>query len=336
MSTPGSAWVALAATDDLPIDPAPVATATAGIAEFATVALPYKPLSEDEAIYYAGQFAGAAGILLRSGYITDGLLGHLPALRIVAVHGAGVDPVDVGACTRRGIWVTNTPGANANAVAELTLGLMLSLIRGIPHSAHGATVERSWDEARTLGGELRGRTLGVLGIGRIGTEVGRLGRAFGMHVIAYDPLLEAPAIVERGAEAVELAELFARADVLSLHAPGIDDTRHLIAEDSLRRMKPGALLVNCARGSLIDERALAAALGSGHLAGAALDVLEGEPPDPASPLYDAPNVIITPHMAGSTTECLRAIAETAAHDIARVLTGETPLHSVNEPVLAGQ
>ena len=331
MSTRETGWVALTATDELPIDTVPVAEATQGVAKYATVALPYKPLSAAEEHTYAEQLQGAAGILLRSGYITDSLLSHLPDLQVVAVHGAGVDPVDVDACTRRGIWVTNTPGANANAVAELTLGLMLSLIRGIPGSAHAATFERAWDGARTLGGELRGRTLGVLGLGQIGAEVARLARAFGMDIVAFDPMLDASAIEKRGADAVSLEGLLVRSDVLSLHAPGIDSTRHIIGEDALAKMKPGALLINCARGSLVDECALAAGLSRGQLAGAALDVLDGEPPDPNSPLYDAPNVLITPHMAGSTTECLRTIADTAARDIVHVLTGQTPLHQVNDP-----
>lgn len=322
-------WVALAATDELPIAEAPVRSALDGFAETRTVPLPYKPLTGAEESRYAEELRGAAALLLRSGYVTASLLDRLPDLRVIAVHGAGVDPVDVDACTARGVLVTNTPGANADAVTELTLALMLSLLRRIPDCAYQAKNERAWDAARHTGGELKGRTLGLVGFGQIGRRVAAIATAFGMQVIASDPA-QKPEVIEAGrAESVSFETLLADSDIISLHAPAIPATHHMIDAEAIAQMKPGAMIVNCARGSLVDEAALAAALVSGHLGGAALDVLEGEPPDPASPIYDAPNLILTPHMAGSTNECLETIARTAGEDIARVLRGEAPKNPVN-------
>lgn len=326
----GTGWVALAATDELPIAEAPVHAALEGVAEAKTVALPYKPLNDAEEAQYAGQLQGASGLLLRSGYVTASLLDRLPDLRVIAVHGAGVDPVDVEASTARGVLVTNTPGANADAVTELTLGLMLSLMRRIPDAAHRALAERAWDAARHTGGELRGRTLGLVGFGQIGRRVAGIATAFGMRVVAFDPALDDAAIRDAGAEPADFDTLLARSDFVSLHAPAIPATHHMIDAAAIAKMPQGAMIVNCARGSLVDEAALAEALSRGHLGGAALDVLEGEPPDPQSPIYTAPNLILTPHMAGSTQECLNSIARTAGEDIARVLRGEAPLHPVNE------
>ena len=175
-------WVALAGTSELPIAEAPARAALEGVAEARVVALPYKKLTAEEEAHWAGELQGAAAILLRSGYVTASLLDRLPDLKVVAVHGAGVDPVDIPACTERGVLVTNAPGANANAVAELVFGLMLALLRGIPGAAHKAKAERAWDAARVTGGELRGRTLGLVGFGQIGKRVAGIAQAFGMAV----------------------------------------------------------------------------------------------------------------------------------------------------------
>lgn len=324
------AWVALAGTNDLPIAEAPARAALNGGAEARGVALPYKKLTADEEAHWAGELAGAGGLLLRSGYITASLLDRLPDLKVVAVHGAGVDPVDIDACTARGVQVTNAPGANANAVAELVFGLMLSLVRGIPTAAHQAKAEKAWDSARVTGGELRGRTLGLVGYGQIGRRVARIAEAFGMVVAASDPAVADSDMQADNVTPLSLAALLSTADIISLHAPAIPATRHMINQATLASMKPTALLINCARGALVDEAALAAALQAGQIGGAALDVLEGEPPDPASPVYSAPNLLITPHMAGSTFECLDAIAATCGADIAAVLRGEPPVFPVNK------
>lgn len=323
-------WVALTGITDLPIAEAPARQALEGVAEVRVIGLPYKPLNADEEAHWAAELQGAGGILLRSGYITASLVDRLPDLKIVAVHGAGVDPVDIEACTARGVQVTNAPGANANAVAELVFGLMLAHVRQIPASAHKAMAEKAWDAARHTGGELRGRILGLVGFGKVGKRVALIAQAFGMTVIASDPVVSDADIQAAGVQPVQLDDLLALSHIISLHAPAIPATRHMINAKSIALMKSDACLINCARGALVDEVALAAALRAGQLGGAALDVLDGEPPDPASPIYGAPNMLITPHMAGSTFECLDAIAATTAADIARVLKGEQPVHPVNK------
>ena len=323
-------WVALTGIADLPIAELPARQALEGVAEARVIGLPYKPLTTHEEAHWAGELQGAGGILLRSGYITASLLDRLPDLKIVAVHGAGVDPVDIEACTARGVQVTNAPGANANAVAELVFGLMLAHVRQIPASAHKAMAEKAWDAARHTGGELRGRTLGLVGFGQIGKRVALIAQAFGMTVAASDPVVSDTDMQADGVQPMQLNDLLAASDMISLHAPAIPATRHMINAKSIALMKPDACLINCARGALVDEVALAAALRAGKLGGAALDVLDGEPPDPASPIYGAPNMLLTPHMAGSTFECLDAIAATTAADIARVLKGEPPVHPVNK------
>lgn len=324
-------WVAITATEDLPVAMPPVRAALKGIAPVKSVPLPYSPLSAAEETKFAKMLQGAAGMLLRPGYITASLLDQLPDLKIIAVHGAGVDQVDVDACTERGVLVTNAPGANADAVAELTFCLMINLARRVQEGASRVHNERVWGEARHTGSELKGKMLGLVGIGQIGGRVARIAQAFGMKVCAHDPGLTAKDIRAFGAKSLKLEALLAEADYISLHAPHIPSTHHLINRQSLNRMKKGSFLINAARGALVDEIAVARALKSGRLGGAALDVLEGEPPNPKSPIFDAPNILLTPHMAGSTNECLDTIAGTAAADIARFLQNKRPKHRVNKP-----
>ena len=326
---------AVTATVDFPVALAPVRAALKGVAPLRIVPLPFRPLIGSEEKKFAADLKGAEGILLRPGYITPGLLDLLPDLRVVAVHGAGVDQVDVAACTARGVLVTNAPGANADAVAEMTIAMMVNLARRIPEGIRRVHDERVWGEARHTGGELRGKTLGLVGLGQIGQRVTRMAQAFGMKIIAHDPALTATEIRARGARPATMDKLLAASDFISLHAPHIPATHHMINRAALAKIKKGAYLINAARGPLVDEAALAGALHGGKLGGAALDVLEGEPPDPASPIFDAPNILLTPHMAGSTTECLDAIAATAAADIARVVLGKRPQHPVNKPDKGG-
>ncbi len=332
MPAPRRRWVAVTATEDFPVAMAPVRRALKGVAPVRIVSLPFRPLSNAEEGRFADELRGAHGILLRPGYVNATLLDRLPDLHVVAVHGAGVDQVDVAACSARGVLVTNAPGANADAVAELTIGLMLSLARRIPQSAGRVRDERVWGAARHTGGELKGKTLGLIGLGQIGVRVGRIANAFRMKVCAHDPALSKAEIRDRGARPMTFEALLGASDYVSLHVPLMPETHHLIGRRAIAKMKKSAFLVNAARGPLVDETALARALAAGRLGGAALDVLEGEPPDPASPIFDAPNIILTPHMAGSTNECLETIARTAAADIARVLQGKRARFPVNRPV----
>ncbi|MBT5108096.1 MAG: hydroxyacid dehydrogenase [Rhodospirillaceae bacterium] len=323
-------WVAVTATDDFPVSMTPVRAALRGVAPIKTIPLPFSPIGEAEEFRFAKMLKGAAGMLLRPGYITPTLLDKLPDLRVVAVHGAGVDQVDVAACTERGVLVTNAPGANADAVAELTLCLMVNLARKVAESAARVQAERVWGEARHTGTELKGKTLGLVGIGQIGGRVTGMAKAFGMKVCAHDPGLSTTDIRALGARPMTLDALLGASDYVSLHAPHIPATHHMINRKAFGAMKKGAFLINAARGPLVDEAALARALKSGKLGGAALDVLEGEPPDPDSPIFDAPNILLTPHIGGSTVECLDAIAGTAGADIARFLQGKRVRHPVNK------
>ncbi|MBT7732419.1 MAG: hypothetical protein HN701_11965, partial [Rhodospirillaceae bacterium] len=176
-------WIALAATNDLPIARPPVDHVVKDIADIREIQLPYKTLSTEDIIFWAQQLQGAEGILLRSGYITGEFLEYLPNIKVIAVHGTGVDPVDLNACTERKVYVTNTPGANADAVTEITIGLMLSLARQIPTSALQVKQNLAWDTARHTGSELKGKTLGLLGLGEIGKRVAVIAEAFGMNII---------------------------------------------------------------------------------------------------------------------------------------------------------
>ena len=254
-------WVAVTSTPDFPVAMAPVKRAMNGVAPVRTVALPFRPLDEAEEAAFARKLKSAEGVLLRPGYITASLLDLLPDLRVVAVHGAGVDQVDVAACTERGVLVTNTPGANANAVAELTLGLMLSLARRIPQAASRVGAERVWGEARHTGMELQGKTLGLIGIGQVGSRLTKMALAMGMKVLAHDPGLKSEDIKARGARPARFETLLGRADFISLHAPLTPKTHHLIDGQAISKMKKGAFLINAARGPLVDETGAGARAG---------------------------------------------------------------------------
>jgi len=243
--------------------------------------------------------------------VTRRLLDAAPRLRWVARAGAGLDNIDVGAASERGIGVLNVPGANAVAVAELVLGLMLALFRRIP-AADAAVRRGEWEKMQ--GRELRGKTLAIVGLGKIGGAVARRARAFEMECIGFDPVVSAADARAMGVEPVALDDLFPRADVLTLHAPMLPETAGMVGAAQLKRMPRGAVLINAARGALVDEAALVEALRSGALAGAALDVYAEEPPK-GSPLLSLPNVVLTPHIGAATVEAQEAVGE----EIARLL-----------------
>src|SRR5687767_39933 len=243
--------------------------------------------------------------------VTRRLLDAAPRLRWVARAGAGLDNIDVGAASERGIGVLNVPGANAVAVAELVLGLMLALFRRIP-AADAAVRRGEWEKMQ--GRELRGKTLAIVGLGKIGGAVARRARAFEMECIGFDPVVSAADARAMGVEPVALDDLFPRADVLTLHAPMLPETAGMVGAAQLKRMPRGAVLINAARGALVDEAALVEALRSGALAGAALDVYAEEPPK-ASPVLSLPNVVLTPHIGAATVEAQEAVGE----EIARLL-----------------
>jgi D-3-phosphoglycerate dehydrogenase len=280
-----------------------------------------------------GELAAADALIVRSATkVTDTLLNHAPKLRIVGRAGVGVDNIDMDAATRRGILVVNTPGSSAASVAEHALALMLSLARSIPQ-LNAALHAGRWEKSGAAQAELRGKTLGLVGLGRIGAEVARRAIALEMRVVAYDPYLSPERAAEWGVELLPLGEMLAQADYVSLHTALSPATEKMVNATLLGQMKKGARLVNTARGELVDEVALAAALGSGHLAGAALDVFATEPPR-NSPLLAMPNVIATPHVAGSSAEAQEEVGALIAQQIIDYLTDGVLRNVVNLPAVS--
>src|SRR5271155_3133710 len=277
--------------------------------------------------------ADADALVVRSAVqVDDAMLEHAPKLRVIGRAGVGVDNIDADAATRRGIVVMNTPGANAIAVAELTLGMMLALARQLP-KANATMHAGKWEKKSLQGAELRGKKLGVLGLGRIGLEVARRARSFGMEVIGHDPFVSASIARENAIQLVSADELFREADYLTLHVGLTPQTAGIISVASLETMKKGVRIVNCARGELIVEEALAEALKSGHVGGAALDVFHKEPLKD-SPFFELENVILTPHIAGSTAEAQEAVGVQIALQVREYLKLGVVQNAVNLPSLS--
>jgi D-3-phosphoglycerate dehydrogenase len=273
----------------------------------------------------------AEALLVRSAVKIDAaLLARAPALRVIGRAGVGVDNVDLEAATRQGVLVLNTPGGNATSVAEHTLALMLSLARAIPAASNSVRAGH-WEKKKFMGRELSGKTLGILGLGRIGLEVARRARAMEMQVIAYDPYVSAVVARDTANQLVSFDELCARADYVTVHVSLTPENARMIDAAALAKMKTGVRIVNCARGELIDEPALAAAIASGHVAGAALDVFASEPPPPGHPLVSLPQVIATPHIAGSTEEAQETVGIRIAEQVREYLKTGAIINAVNVP-----
>ena len=285
-------------------------------------------LAERELVERIGEYEG---LIVRSATkVTAPVIEAGRRLEVIGRAGAGVDTIDVDAATRRGVVVMNTPGGNTTAVAEHTMGLLLALARRLP--AADVTLKAGrWEKNRLQGVELLGKILGIVGLGRIGSEVARRALGFRMQVIAYDPYLTREAADRLGVESVELDELLARADFVTIHTPLTGDTRHLLGETELARLKPGARIINCARGGLIDEQALVRAIQSGRVAGAALDVFEQEPPPADHPLLKLDQVIVTPHLGAATDEAQTAVAHAIADHVADALLRGVAVNAVNLP-----
>ena len=278
----------------------------------------------------AAQLESADALIVRSAVQVDGpLLEHAKQLRVVGRAGVGVDNIDLDAATRKGIAVMNTPGANAVAVAEHTIGLMLVMARQLGR-ANELMHAGKWEKKSLQGSELRGKTLGIVGLGRIGMEVARRARAFGMDVIGHDPFVSPSVAKEQGVRMASVEEVCAQADYLSLHVGVTEQTTGMINALSLKKMKKGVRLVNCARGELIVEADLVQALKEGHVAGAALDVFADEPLK-NSPLSEMSNVILTPHIAGSTHEAQEAVGYQIAHQVKEYLKHGVIQNAVNVP-----
>jgi D-3-phosphoglycerate dehydrogenase len=277
--------------------------------------------------------ADADALVVRSAVqVDDALLEHAPKLRVVGRAGVGVDNIDADSATRRGIVVMNTPGANAVAVAELTIGLMLALARKLPAANTGMHAGK-WDKKNLQGAELRGKTLGILGLGRVGLEVARRARGFGLEIIGSDPFVSAAVARENGITLVNVEQLLAKSDYLTLHVGLTPQTAGIINAKSIATMKKGVRIINCARGELVEDTALVAALKDGQVAGAALDVFTIEPPKD-SPYAGLDNVILTPHIAGSTAEAQEAVGIQIAMQVREYLKVGVAQNAVNLPSLS--
>src|SRR5690349_10389403 len=282
-----------------------------------------------------GQVEGADALIVRSAvYVDSALLEHARKLRVIGRAGVGVDNIDLEAATRKGIAVMNTPGANAVAVAEHTFALMLALARHIPH-ADGTTHAGKWEKKSLQGTELRGKTLGVVGLGRIGMEVARRARAFGMELIGHDPFVSVSVAKEQGIRLAGLDDVYAAADYITLHVGLTPQTAGMINQASIAKMKKGVRLVNCARGELVNESDLATALKQGQVAAAAIDVFAEEPPK-NSPLLALENVVLTPHIGGSTHEAQEAVGVQIAQQVKEYLKHGVIQNAVNVPSVSAE
>ncbi len=283
---------------------------------------------------YTKHLSDADALLVRSGVqVTEAVLQQAPRLRVIGRAGVGVDNVDLDAATEAGVLVMNTPGGNAVSVAEHTVALMLTMARHISR-ADNSTRAGKWEKKKLMGHELRGKTLGVVGLGSIGQEVVKRARAFEMHVLAHDPYVTSKLAQDCGVELVPLAKLYAESDYITLHVASTPETQGMLSREAFQAMKPGVRVVNCARGELLDEAALVEALASGKVAGAAVDVYSTEPPPAGFPLFQAESVVATPHIGGSTEEAQEIVGVRIAEQVVEYLKSGVAINAVNMPAVS--
>ena len=280
-----------------------------------------RPLTEEELIK---ALEGCDGYLAGLDQVSGRVLREAKGLKAVSRYGAGCDRVDLETARELGIPVANTPGANAEAVGELAFAMMLALARELPR-LDASTKKGGW--LRSMGTELSGKTLGIVGLGAIGRVVARCASGFQMRVIAYDPFINADYCREHGIEALSFEELISQADFISLHLPLTEETRHLVDRRAFEQMKDGVILIYASRGGIVDEKAARSALDTGRLGGLGLDAFEEEPPA-GSPLFDCENVIATPHTGAHTREAAGKMAQMAVENLIQMLTGEACPHLV--------
>ena len=299
--------------------------------------------SEIEVINTAGKppeeldaaLVGAHALIVRSETrVTAEMMSRAPHLKVIARAGIGVDTIDVPAATSRGIAVMNAPGANTVSAAEHAIALLLSLLRHIPQAAETMR-QGGWDRKRFEGSELRGKTLGVVGLGRIGGYVAQVAHAFGMTIVAYDPFVDPQRAAELQARLLPIDQLLAQADIVTLHVALTDETRHLLNAQRLKLMKPTAFLVNTARGELVDEGALVAAVKGNQIAGAAIDVFAEEPLAKDSPLRGLDRVLLTPHLAASTAEAQKRVSIEICTAVRNALLSGDLAPAINFPSKGG-
>ena len=281
-----------------------------------------KPLSSKDV---ASLLPGMDGYIAGLDMIDRTALNTADCLKVISRYGVGYDRIDLNAAREKGIIVTNTPGANSVSVAELTIGLLLSLARQIPESIQSVR-QGKW--SRTSGISLRGKTVGILGLGAIGKCVAVRLKRFDCRIIAFDPNVDDEFVAKLGVEVVSMDEVISQADFLTLHLPVVPETRGLVNEEFLNKMKKGSFLLNTARGELVKEDDLLAAIQSNHIAGAALDVFSQEPPSIDNPLIQMPNVLVTPHSGAQSDDATNAMGRMAMEDCLAVLRGLDPLYRV--------
>ncbi len=287
-------------------------------------------ISKDDLLSCIGEYE--ALIVRSETKVTSDVIQAGHKLKVVGRAGVGVDNIDVEAATKQGVMVVNAPTGNTISAAELAFGLMLALARNIPQ-AHATLKNGKWNRSAFIGSELRNKTLGIIGIGRVGSELARRAEAMEMRLIGHDPFVSIELARNIGVELVSLETLLKESDFISVHTPLTQGTSALIGEKELRLMKPNARLVNAARGGIVDEEALAKAVSEGRLAGAALDVFTQEPLPPDSPILKVDNIIVTPHLGASTAEAQTNVAIDVALDVMSVLEGHHARYAVNAPLI---
>ncbi len=274
-------------------------------------------------------------LIVRSGTnVTRKVITAGVRLRVIGRAGAGVDNIDVDAATEKGVIVLNAPGGNTTSAAEHTIAMMLALSRNIPQ-AHASLKKGKWTRSKFIGIEIQDKTLGIIGLGRVGAEVAKKAHALGMHVLACDPFISVDVAESLGASLVEMDKLLERADYVTIHAPRTKDTYHLISDKQFEKMKNGVRIINCARGDIVDEGALLKAIKSGKVAGAALDVFEHEPPE-GNPLLELEEVIATPHLGASTREAQLNVSVAVAEGILNAIKCEPVRNAVNMPSIKAE
>ena len=283
---------------------------------------------------YMTHLADCEALLVRSAVkVTREVLAQAPRLRVIGRAGVGVDNVDLPAATAAGVLVMNTPGGNAVSVAEHTIAMMLAMARSVPQ-ASASTKSGKWEKKSLIGHELRGKTLGIMGLGSIGREVVLRARAFEMRIIAYDPYVSSQTATDLNVELVDLSTLYSQSDYITLHMALTPETRNILSTDAFEAMKPGVRIVNCARGELVDADALCKAIESKKVAGAALDVFKPEPPPPGFPLFALNELIATPHIGGSTEEAQEIVGIRIVEQLVEYLTNGVVINAVNMPALS--
>src|SRR5580693_6380380 len=283
---------------------------------------------------YAKHLADADALVVRSAVqVTPAVLAQAPKLRVIGRAGVGVDNVDLPAATAAGVLVMNTPGGNAVSVAEHTMGFMLSMARSIPQ-ASASTKAGKWEKKKFLGNELRGKTLGVAGLGSIGREVVKRARAFEMRIVASDPFVTPRIAADLGVDLVPLSDLYKQSDYVTLHVSLTPDTDKMLNAEAFAQMKNSVRVVNCARGELVDQGALKAAIESGKVGGACIDVFAKEPTDASYPLFALDAVLATPHIGGSTEEAQEIVGVRIAEQMVEYLQTGVAINAVNMPALS--